>query len=73
MDIIKVENVDFSYVSQDDNGKQISNKVLKNINIDIPEGQFLAVLGHNGCGKSTMAKLFNGLLIPQSGKVLLME
>lgn len=69
MDIIKVENVDFSYVSQDDNGKQISNKVLKNINIDIPEGQFLAVLGHNGCGKSTMAKLFNGLLIPQSGKV----
>ncbi|NLJ17051.1 MAG: energy-coupling factor transporter ATPase [Clostridiales bacterium] len=69
MDIIKVENVDFSYVSQNDNGKQISNKVLKNINIDIPEGQFLAVLGHNGCGKSTMAKLFNGLLIPQSGKV----
>ena len=69
MDIIKVENVDFSYVSQNDNGKQISNKVLKNINIDVPEGQFLAVLGHNGCGKSTMAKLFNGLLIPQSGKV----
>ena len=35
----------------------------------MPEGQFLAVLGHNGCGKSTVAKLINGILVPNKGKV----
>ena len=70
MNIIEARNVDFSYVSQDDNGNQQKNKVLKNINIEIPEGQFVAVLGHNGCGKSTLAKLFNGLLLPESGSVI---
>ncbi len=59
-EFIKVDNVSFSY---DD------NKVLNNISLSVQEGEFVALLGHNGCGKSTMAKLFNVLLSPQSGTV----
>lgn len=70
MNIIEAQNVDFSYVTHDENDNQQKIKVLKNININIPEGQFVAILGHNGCGKSTLAKLFNGLLIPQDGKII---
>lgn len=59
-EFIRVDNVSFSY---DD------NKVLNNISLLVQEGEFVALLGHNGCGKSTMAKLFNVLLSPQSGTV----
>ncbi len=47
-----------------------SGEVLHNIHLDIAAGEFVALLGHNGCGKSTVAKLLNGMLIPTSGKVL---
>ncbi len=71
MDIIKVENLCFDYVNTDENDKVIEKTtVLKNINLTIPEGQFVAVLGHNGCGKSTLAKHFNAILTPTSGKVI---
>lgn len=71
MDIIKVENLCFDYVNTDDNGNVIDKTtVLKNVNLTVPEGQFLAVLGHNGCGKSTLAKHFNAILTPTSGKVI---
>lgn len=71
MDIIKVENLCFDYVNTDDNGNVIDKTtVLKNVNLTVPEGQFLAVLGHNGCGKSTLAKHFNAILTPTSGKVV---
>lgn len=59
-DFIKVENVSFSYDE---------NIVLNNISLSVKEGEFVALLGHNGCGKSTMAKLFNVLLTPNSGTV----
>lgn len=61
--IIEFKNVDFRY--QDD-GKY----ALKNLNLDFYEGQFTCVLGHNGSGKSTMAKLINSLLVPTDGKVI---
>lgn len=57
---ISVKNVSFSY------GKAT---VLDNISLEIEKGKFTALLGHNGCGKSTMAKLFNALLIPDKGTV----
>lgn len=63
--IISLQNVSFSYESGD-----AEIKVLKEISLDIEKGQFVAVLGHNGCGKSTLAKMFNAVLIPQSGRVL---
>ena len=59
-EFIRVDNGSFSY---DD------NRVLNNISLSVQEGEFVALLGHNGCGKSTMAKLFNVLLSPQSGTV----
>lgn len=59
-DFIKVDNVSFYYED---------NKVLDDISLSVKEGEFVALLGHNGCGKSTMAKLFNVLLSPNSGTV----
>lgn len=70
MDIIKVENLSFDYITRDEKGEITErNPVLKNVSLSVPEGQFLAVLGHNGCGKSTLAKHFNAILAPTEGKV----
>ena len=70
MNIIEVKNLEFGYPITDDEGNVIGeNKVLKDINLEIPKGQFLAILGHNGSGKSTLAKHFNGILLGNSGKV----
>lgn len=70
MNIIEVKNLSFEYPITDDEGNVVGgNRVLEDISLDIPEGQFLAVLGHNGCGKSTLAKHFNGMLVGNSGKV----
>ena len=63
--IISLKDVSFSYESEEN-----TTEVLHDISLDIKKGQFVAVLGHNGCGKSTLAKLFNAVLIPQQGKVL---
>ncbi len=60
--IIEFKNVNFTYDEEND-------EVLRNLNLDFYEGQFTCVLGHNGSGKSTMAKLINALNIPSSGKV----
>ncbi|MCD7873310.1 MAG: ATP-binding cassette domain-containing protein, partial [Clostridiales bacterium] len=67
MNLIEFKNVDFAYES-DDGEETVS--VLKNLNLNIEKGSFVAVLGHNGSGKSTIAKLTNGILFPQKGKVL---
>ena len=57
---ITVNHVSFSYGE---------HKVLDDISFTVKKGEFIALLGHNGCGKSTMAKLFNVLLIPESGEI----
>ncbi len=68
--IIEVEKLRFEYKIYDDNGEVSGvNEVLKGLDLTVPRGQFLAVLGHNGCGKSTLAKHFNGILTATSGKV----
>lgn len=61
--IISLKNVSFSY-------RPDSPLVLDDITSDIYEGEFVAVLGYNGSGKSTMAKLMNGILLPTAGEVL---
>lgn len=63
--IIKFDNVSFAYELEDEG---VVNAV-NDFSLEVPEGQFLAVLGHNGCGKSTVAKLINGILVPNKGKV----
>lgn len=62
---IDFRDVTFSYGEE---GEEIKN-VLSNLNLSIDKGDFVAVLGHNGCGKSTLAKLCNGINIPDSGSV----
>ena len=62
--MIKAENLSFSYESE---GAEV--KVFENLNIEIKDGEFVAVLGHNGSGKSTFAKHLNAILVPKSGKV----
>lgn len=65
MDLIRFENVDFTYSGEDEN----DIPVLKNFNLNIEQGSFVALLGHNGSGKSTVAKLTNGILFPEKGCV----
>lgn len=70
MEFIKSENMSFSYEFFDeDSNKNEKLEALKNINISIKEGEFVAVLGHNGSGKSTFAKHLNALLIPEKGNI----
>ena len=64
--MISIKNLSFKYDYEDENAIQI----LKDINLEIKEGEFVALLGHNGSGKSTLAKLINGLLLPGQGDVL---
>ena len=66
--IISLKDVSFSYENEES-----TTEVLSDISLDIKKGQFVAVLGHNGCGKSTLAKLFNAVLIPQQGKVFVKD
>ncbi|MBS7655323.1 ABC transporter ATP-binding protein [Candidatus Bathyarchaeota archaeon] len=63
--MIKIENLRFSYFDREE--------VLKGINLEIYEGEFIAIMGENGAGKTTLIKHFNGLLKPTSGKVLVDE
>lgn len=66
--MIKTENLTFSYTEDEEENKVIKN-VFKNLNLEIKKGSFTAILGHNGCGKSTLAKHFNAILLPSGGKV----
>ena len=62
---IKTVNLTYRYEDADMN----ESPVLKNLSIEINEGDFVAVLGHNGSGKSTFAKLLNMILIPTTGDI----
>ena len=61
--MLSVENLQFHY--------QGGPKVLKKINFSLGDGEFLAILGNNGAGKSTMLKCFNHIITPDAGEVLL--
>ncbi len=61
--IIEFKNVDFRYADE-------SKDALNGLNLEFYEGQFTCVLGHNGSGKSTMAKLINALEYPTKGSVI---
>lgn len=69
MDIINLDNVSYYYKTYDDNGAVGQAVGVECVTLSFEEGSFVALVGHNGCGKSTLAKLLNGLLIPQRGKV----
>ncbi|MBO5304568.1 MAG: energy-coupling factor transporter ATPase [Clostridia bacterium] len=64
MGIIDINNVSFSYKTDD--GTALG---VKNVTLSVEEGEFFVLLGHNGCGKSTLAKLINGFLSPDEGTI----
>ncbi len=66
--IISAENVEFHYANDIDENAP-PKTVLDGVSLDVKKGEFLAILGHNGCGKSTLAKHFNAVLLPCGGKV----
>lgn len=63
--IIQTENIRFSYTDTE----SVAPVVLDGVSLSIEEGSFVAVLGHNGCGKSTLAKHMNAVLLPTGGTV----
>lgn len=65
---IEFKDVSFGY-SDDPFNERIEENVIESFDLNIEKGSFVAILGHNGCGKSTIAKLCNGIEIPQKGKV----
>ena len=71
MGMIRAEKLVFEYDKRDVDGNVIgSRRAIDGVDIDIPQGSFVAVLGHNGSGKSTLAKHMNALLIPTEGTML---
>ncbi|WML41972.1 energy-coupling factor ABC transporter ATP-binding protein [Neobacillus sp. OS1-2] len=61
--IVSLKGVSFQYDEQE-------RYALSNVSFDIYDGEWLAIVGHNGSGKSTMAKLLNGLQFPQQGEIM---
>ena len=69
MDYISVQNVTFQYEPQGESDSVPQKPVLDDVSFGVKKGEFVAVLGHNGSGKSTVAKHLNAMLIPTEGKV----
>ena len=65
-EIISVEHLAYAYPGMDDTP---GIPVFEDMNLTVEQGSFLAILGSNGCGKSTLAKHFNSILLPTGGKV----
>ena len=70
MDIIQTEHLVYEYAKRDEEGNITgTSRAIDGVDIDIRQGQFVAVLGHNGSGKSTFAKHLNAILVPTAGTV----
>ena len=67
--MIKCSNVSFKYINNTE-GKNEEKYALKNVNLEVKKGEFLVILGHNGSGKSTIAKHINALITPSEGTVI---
>ena len=61
MKSVSIKNISFAYIKD--------FPVIKNLSLDIEEGDYVSILGHNGCGKSTLARIIDGLLIPKEGTI----
>ncbi|MFT9821078.1 energy-coupling factor ABC transporter ATP-binding protein [Lysinibacillus sp. NPDC056185] len=68
-EILSLNNVTFSYTPEENE----SRNAVENVSFAVQEGEWIAIVGHNGSGKSTIAKLMNGLLYPQQGDVRILR
>ena len=66
--MIRVENISFTYKHSES-----KTSTLSNVSVDIQPGESISIMGHNGSGKTTFARCLNGLLVPNSGRVLVDE
>ncbi|MEG0813216.1 MAG: energy-coupling factor transporter ATPase [Clostridium sp.] len=70
MNIVKAVDLVFDYIRRDEEEKiEEVNRAIDHVNVEIESGSFVAILGHNGSGKSTFAKHINGILLPTDGTV----
>ena len=68
--MVQTDDLIFEYAKRDEEGNVIgSYRAIDQVNLEVEEGQFIAVLGHNGSGKSTLAKHLNAILVPTEGTV----
>ncbi len=63
---VKIEQVSYVYSP----GTAYEKQALRNVSLEIPDGQFVGIIGHTGSGKSTLIQHFNGLMKPTSGRIL---
>lgn len=71
MNLIETKNVSFDYIRRDEEGNvEGITRAVDNISLSVKQGDFIAILGHNGSGKSTFAKHINAILNPTEGTVL---
>lgn len=70
MNIIKAEKLTFEYIRRDEEGNvEGINRAVDQVDLDVGQGDFVAILGHNGSGKSTLAKHINAILYPTEGAI----
>ena len=70
MGIVQAKDLTFEYIIRDDEDNVENVKTaVDHVSLDIEQGQFIAILGHNGSGKSTFAKHINALLSPTEGSI----
>ena len=70
MEMVQAKQLVFEYEKRDEDGNMIgSSRAIDQVDLDVKEGQFIAILGHNGSGKSTLAKHINAILVPTEGTV----
>jgi energy-coupling factor transport system ATP-binding protein len=68
--MIRTDKLVFEYIRRDEEGNvEGITRAVDGVDLDVKQGQFIAILGHNGSGKSTLAKHFNALLYPTEGQV----
>lgn len=69
-DMVQAEQLIFEYEKRDEEGNVIgASRAIDKVDLDVKEGQFIAILGHNGSGKSTLAKHINAILVPTEGTI----
>lgn len=70
--MIEINNLTYRYqIESDEDGSIEYNYALKNLDLEVKNGDFVAILGHNGSGKSTLAKLLNAQMAPTEGKIII--